>query len=137
MSNNVEFTDNRVHVRSEINDAVIAWLYEVSGEAASQVKRNTRVDTGQLKSSWQTKVDESKLTATVGSPLENAIWEEFGTGQYALNGNGRKTPWSYQDRRGKWHHTIGKKPQRALEKAFTKIESKAKEALAQKLREMR
>ena len=30
--------------------------------------------------------------------MENAIWEEFGTGEYALNGDGRK---------GKWYIPIG------------------------------
>ena len=87
-----------------------AWLYEAAGELEAQVKRNTKVGTGQLKNSWTYKVDESKGEATIGSPLENAIWEEFGTGQYALHGDGRKTPWVYKDDKGKWHTTIGKHP---------------------------
>lgn len=42
-------------------------------------------------------MDESAQVATVGNPLQNAIWEEFGTGEYALEGDGRKTPWRYKD----------------------------------------
>lgn len=61
-----------------------------SGELEAQVKRNTRVDTGQTKGSWTYKVDEANGEAMVGSPQENAIWEEFGTGQYALNGDGER-----------------------------------------------
>ncbi len=136
MSNNVEFTDNSVHVKDEISDAVRAWLHEVGNEITSQTQRNTRVDTGELKSSWKNVVDENKHIATIGSPLQNAIWEEFGTGQYALNNDGRKTPWSYKDRNGQWHHTVGKKPQRALYKAFEKTRSKAQKALEKKLKEM-
>ena len=49
-------------------------------------------------SEWTYQVDESKLEATIGNPMENAIWEEFGTGEYALNGDGRK---------GKWYIPIG------------------------------
>lgn len=114
----IKFTDNSVKVKSAMNDAWVKWLYEASMTLESQVVRNTAVDTGQLKGSWKTSVDESKGEAVVGSPLENAIWEEFGTGEYALKGNGRKGGWSYQDKKGKWHHTKGKKPRRAMHNAY-------------------
>lgn len=105
-------------VNAAIEKAAIAWLHEASGELEAQVKRNTAVDTGQLKGSWSYEVDTDKLEAHVGSPLENAIWEEFGTGQYALEGNGRETPWSYKDAKGNWHTTKGKRPRRAFFNAF-------------------
>ena len=100
------------------------FLEESAGELESQAMRNTRVDTGQTKGAWSHKVEESALQAIVGNPLENAIWEEFGTGEYAVNGNGRKTPWRYQDVRGNWHTTTGKRPSRAFEKARTEAEPK-------------
>ena len=128
----IEFTDNSVEVKNAIKEAAIAWLHEAGGELQTQVKRNTAVDTGQLKNSWNYKVDESKLEAVIGSPLENAIWEEFGTGEFALNGNGRKTPWKYQDAKGKWHYTKGKKPKRALFKAFIKLKPKILASAKQK-----
>lgn len=106
---------------SLIKDAAIAYLHEAAGELEAQVKRNTAVDTGQLKASWTYVVNESKLEAEVGSPLENALWEEFGTGEFALKGNGRKTPWRYKDAKGNWHYTTGKKPRRALHNAFTTL----------------
>lgn len=120
----VKFKDNHLKVESEINDTAIKWLYEASSELEAQTKRNTAVDTGQLKNSWKYVVDEDKLEAKIGSPLENAIWEEFGTGEYALNHNGRKTPWKYQDVKGKWHTTRGKRPKRAFYNAFTKSKNK-------------
>lgn len=123
MANNVEFHDYSIRVKAEINDALIAALHEASGEIVSQTARNTRVKTGQLKGSWTYNVDESKLESTIGSPLENAIWEEFGTGVYALNGDGRKTAWSYQDEKGDWHTTTGKKGTRAFYNAFTSLKS--------------
>lgn len=115
----VDFRDNRIQVKAALNEATIAGLYTAAGEIEARVKRNTRVDTGQTKNSWQYEVDESAGEATIGNPLENAIWEEFGTGEYALGGNGRKGGWSYKDQKGKWHHTTGKKPTRAFHKAFT------------------
>lgn len=99
---NVEFTDNRIKVEAALDDAVIAFLYEAAGEVEAQTKRaQTRVDTGQTKGAWTHHVDEDKGEAVIGNPLENAIWEEYGTGEYALKGNGRKKPWVYKDERGK------------------------------------
>ena len=74
----VKFTDNSAQVKAALNDAAIAYLYEAGGELEAQVKRNTKVGTGQLKNSWTYVVDEAKGVTTIGSPLENAIWEEFG-----------------------------------------------------------
>lgn len=120
----VEFEDNSIKCKEAIKKAGIAWLHEAAGELEAQTKRNTAVDSGQTKGSWQYKVDESQGKAVVGSNYENAIWEEFGTGEYALNNDGRKTPWSYQDVNGKWHTTTGKKPRRALWNAFTSLKSR-------------
>ncbi len=119
----VKFTDRSAQVKGALNDAVIAYLHEAGGELEAQVKRNSRVGSGQLKNSWDYKVDESKGITTIGSPLENAIWEEFGTGEYALKGNGRKGGWYYKDDEGKWHHTYGKTPHRAFQRAFTSLKS--------------
>lgn len=133
---NVEFTDYSAKVQTAITDAVIAWLYEVGGEIEAQTKRNTPVDTGQLEKSWTHVVDESKGEVVIGSPLENAIWTEFGTGEYALNGDGRKKPWRYEDVYGNWHTTTGKKPQRCLFNAFQAVKPKAIKALENKLKGM-
>ena len=123
MADGVEFKDYSIEVKGKINDALIAALHEASGEIVSQTARNTRVDTGQLKGSWDYVVDESEMKSTIGSPLQNAIWEEFGTGLQALNGDGRKTAWRYQDAKGNWHTTTGKKGTRAFFNAFEKLKS--------------
>lgn len=119
----VHFTDNSAKVMAALDDAAIAYLYEAGGELEAQVKRNTRVSSGQLKNSWTYRVDEKEGVTTIGSPLENAIWEEFGTGEYALNGDGRKGGWSYQDDKGNWHHTKGKHPHRAFHNAFISLKN--------------
>ena len=119
----VKFTNNSAQVKAALDDAARAYLYEAGGELEAQVKMNTRVGSGQLKNSWTYNVDESKGECVVGSPLENAIWEEFGTGEYAVHGDGRKCGWFYQDDKGKWHHTFGKTPNRAFQSAFNTLKS--------------
>ena len=120
----VKFTDNSAKVMKALDDAVIAYLHEAGGELEAQVKRNTRVGSGQLKNSWTYSVDESKGETSIGSPLENAIWDEFGTGEYALHGDGRKGGWTYQDEKdGTWHHTYGKTPHRAFQSAFNSLKA--------------
>ena len=117
--NYVHFTNNSIQVKNAIKDKCLKFLVEASSLLVNQVVRNTTVKTGQLKRSWDFKINENELEAQVGSPLENAIWEEFGTGEYALNGDGRKGSWSYKDSvTGEWHKTKGKKPKRALYQSF-------------------
>lgn len=121
----VEFKDFSVMVTSAMDDVAQAVLEECAGELESQVKRNTAVDTGQTKNSWTHNVKSTKdqHVATVGSPLENAIWEELGTGEYALNGDGRKGGWFYKDEKGRGHFTHGKHPRRPLWKAYTALKN--------------
>ena len=120
----VKFTDNSIQVIGTIERELLNALEEASGELEGRVKDNSRFDTGKTKGSWNHKVDERKFEAYVGSNYENAIWEEFGTGIYALNGNGRKdVPWVYQSEDGKWHRTKGKKPSRALYNAFNSMKN--------------
>ena len=121
----VVFDDNRIRVKNAIANEIEATLEEVAGELESQVKRNTAVDTGKTKNSWEHTIytTDDGYEAAVGSNYENAIWEEFGTGEYALDGNGRKGGWSYKDSEGKWHKTHGKKPRRALFHAYTSLKT--------------
>ena len=75
----VQFEDNRMAVKAALEKAALTFLEEAAGELESQTARNqTRVDTGDTKGKWTHIVDEGKLEATIGNPLENAIWEEFG-----------------------------------------------------------
>ena len=120
----VEFEDYSVKVKNVLEEKALAFLEEAGGEIEAETKRNTRVDTGQTRGSWQHVVDDGELSCTIGSDYENAIWEEFGTGIHALNGDGRKTRWKYKDAKGNWYTTSGKKGTRAFFNAFHKLRSK-------------
>ena len=142
----VKFEDYTMKIKGLLSDAAIKFLYEAGGELQTQVVRNSRTDLGNLRRSWKYIVDENEMKVTVGSTDQNAIWEEFGTGEFALNGDGRKTStvkrktkngtttyvvkgWYYKDYKGEWHHTKGKKPTRALHNAFNKSKPKLEQRL--------
>lgn len=94
----VKFTNNSAKVKSALEDAVLEYLYEAGGELEAQTKRNSRpVKYGRhdVKNSWKYKVDESKGETKVGTELEAGYWEELGTGEHALNKDGRKGWWVY------------------------------------------
>lgn len=83
----VAFEDYHIQVEDALNDGVIRGLIEAAVEVTSAASDISRVDQGHLRGSWKYTVDEEALEATVGSPLENAIWEEFGTGEYSIEGS--------------------------------------------------
>ena len=114
----VEFTDNSVAVKTALEQAIIAKLYEAAGELQGQTVRNSKpVKYGQqdVKNSWGYVVDEDKLEAVVGSSLDAAYWEELGTGEYALNKDGRP---------GWWVYVEGNDTPRANQKMYTEQEAK-------------
>ena len=114
----VEFHDYSVEVKKALQERAIEYLETAGLVMQRQAANNTRVGFGQTAGKWDYIVDEGELECTVGNPLENAIWEELGTGEFAYYGNGRRGGWYYRDEKGKWHHTYGKTPTRALHNAF-------------------
>lgn len=134
----VVFTDNTMKVKAALSEAIVAFLHEAGGEIQSQTQRNSRVDTGETKGSYKYVVDEGQTESNVavGSELENAIWEEFGTGEYALHGNGRTGGWIYKSEKdGKFYRTYGKKPNQPLTRAFQNTAPKIKQNLERVIKE--
>ena len=128
MSDNVVFEDYSIQCKNVLKNTAVAFLEEAAGEIVAQTQRNydgaKRVRTGQTKGSFDHEVDSGTLTATMGSGEQNAIWEEFGTGIHALQGNGRKTPWTYKDKKtGKWYTTRGKTGHRPFFTAYNTLKS--------------
>lgn len=114
----VEFTDNSAKVKEALDDACIAYLYEAAGELEAQTKRNSRpVKYGKhdVRGNWKYTVDEKNGVATIGNPLEASYWEELGTGEYALNKDGRK---------GWWVYVEGNDTPRSNQKYYTEQEAK-------------
>lgn len=81
---------------------------------AEKAGNKVGVDTGALRAdtkSLGSKVIGDEVHGAVGNTLDYALYHHQGTGIYAENGDGRKTPWVYEDpRTGKKVFTKGSKP---------------------------
>ena len=162
MGASVRIESNAIEVVGKVADEVNAWLEEAAGEIESQAKRNTpvgKVDGGGTKRDWDHKVDDDAHKAVIGNPQETAIWLEFGTGDYALEDNGRKGGWwipigegsrmisqsvvdaygfkvSYGKNGKKYAFTRGMKPKRILHNAVESNKSKIQKRLISRLKEI-
>lgn len=121
-------SDNEAFVRS-IEQATVQIIAETAANmekacltVETDAKKECPVDMGLLRASItsEVQVDESGITGIIGSNLEYAPYVHNGTGIYAKDGNGRKTPWGYVSRGGKhkgFHWTQGQCPHPFLENA--------------------
>lgn len=163
---NVEFKDFSFQVKAALNEETIAWLYETGNEIASNAKNNCALDGNagvQLRKSYRAEVDEGAGEAHIGSPLESAYWEEYGTGAHADTGKnggkkGRSDWWVHYKNSGPnpdtphydestaksvaesltasgktAYATNGREPNYTLEKAFIKVRPKAEANLEARL----
>lgn len=91
-------------------------------------------DSGNLANSIQTEafIEDGKPTSETGPTADYSTWVEHGTGVYADDGKGRKTPWFYKDDSGKWHYTKGAPAQPFAEPGFQAAQTRLP-ALAEKI----
>lgn len=81
---------------------------------AGKTKEKVGVGTGALRADTRSlgvEIVGDEVHGAVGNSLEHAIYHHQGTGIYASDGNGRKTPWAYEDpKTGEKIYTRGSKP---------------------------
>lgn len=95
----------------------------VEGAAIDKAPKKT----GALRRSITSKVEvtSNSIEGIVYSPLEYASYQEFGTGLFAENGNGRKTGWAYEDEKtGETIFTRGNRPHPFLRPAVNENKDK-------------
>ena len=68
--------------------------------------------------------EPSAVRGFVGSVLDYAPYVHEGTGIYAKDGNGRQTPWAYEDDQGQIHWTHGQHPKPFVQDAIDKNRAK-------------
>lgn len=159
----VEFKDFSIEVKAALNDITRGWLHTWANEIASQAKDNCvmKDDHGQLRKSYRADVDDGAGKARIGTPLESGYWEEYGTGEHAVQSPHRTGWWVYIDGgsgyNGETNHystkeeaeaaaafiqrkygkravaTNGRDPNYTLEKAFTSVKPRAEADLKTKL----
>lgn len=107
MADNVEFQDFSFEVKTLLNKTSIDWALETGNEIASHAQRNcvTDYEEGgkQLKGSYGCRPGANDSEVLIGSPLEAAYWEEFGTGSHADTAKNGGKP----GREGWWIYTPG------------------------------
>ena len=117
MASHVDFKDFSINVKVALNDTTKKWLLETANEVTAQAQRNCAMadDAGKrLKGSYANNVDADNGTATVGTPLEEGYWEEFGTGEHAdMAKNGGKP-----GRQGWWVYVKGQGPSAKVSKVY-------------------
>lgn len=120
MAKGWKFEDNSKKVKKHLGavseEAMEAATLFIEGQA----KALAPVDSGELRDKIDHVVKnvDSVVIGQVGSPLDYATYIEYGTGEFAENGIGRKGGWGYTDEEGIEHWTRGNKPQPFLRPAF-------------------
>lgn len=131
------FVDNSDACKEALKQAQIKWLYAVGEILVSAIRPLIPVYTSNLKTTLDYKVDEESMEVVIGVGEEYAIYVEFGTGIYAENGQGRKTPWVYTDQvTGEEIFTYGQYPQPYMRPGYRSQKANIKAMLEEELREM-
>lgn len=124
------FIDNSQQGKDAINKATLKFLFQACILVEGQAVLLAPVKYGRLRDSIDYYVDEKELVGYVGTNVEYAVYVEFGTGEFAENGRGRKGGWVYMAPNGEFYFTYGQAPQPYLRPSFREkrndIESLAK-----------
>lgn len=75
----VTMTDNSEEVKAASVEKIQAWLDAIGEDAASTAADKAPVDTGRLKNSISHAVDMSDKSVYIGTNVEYAPYQEFGT----------------------------------------------------------
>lgn len=139
MGKGFKFIDNSDKVMKNIRDVSEKAILEACLLIEGQAKMLAPVGangSGELrdKINHDVRHENGKIIGEVGSPLMYAIYVEFGTGEFAENGQGRKGGWIYKTPDGKFHFTRGMKPQSFLRPAFRENKENIKKIVSRDLK---
>ena len=116
MSIEIEGLERLIAKLDDIPDNIERKMHEavlfLEGEAREKAPK-ADIGGGRLKGSIESTVERrgNEIEGTVFSTVHYAPYQEFGTGLFAVNGNGRKTGWAYEDpKTGEIVFTRGNRP---------------------------
>jgi len=75
----VKMTSHSEEVKAEAKAKIAAWLTAIGEDAAQTAASVAPVDTGRLKNSITSAVDTEEQVAYIGTNVEYAPYQEFGT----------------------------------------------------------
>ena len=124
---------------------IIDRLTAVGELVKSNAKLLCPVDTERLRESIDFQVDDGELSVIIGTNVEYAAYVEFGTGEKAEDGQGRKGGWFYttdhkqakghllgETKDGKFlYFTFGSKPQPYLRPALLENKEEIRKILTE------
>jgi hypothetical protein len=91
-------------------------MLDIEGSGAKQIVNVQRmlvpVDTAATKASVNSHIESSsdeRVVDNIGPETDYGLWLEYGTGEFAEGGKGRKGGWVYKDANG-FHFTFGMQP---------------------------
>lgn len=125
MADNSDFVKSLDKGREQVLETLMENMQAACLRVETDAKRDCPVDMGTLRASIHSEVDQEpdRVIGRIGSELDYAPYVHNGTGIYAQDGTGRKTPWCYEVKAGKYkgfHWTLGQKPQPFLQNAVIK-----------------
>lgn len=131
MGSSFKFISYKDKVKKQMEEVNLIAMEKILRIIKAAAKSNAPVDSGQLRDriDFAIKSVGGKVVGIVGSPEQYAIYIEFGTGEFAENGGGRKGGWAYQDPSGEWYFTWGQDPQPFLRPAFRQYKDDIKSML--------
>ena len=130
----------RTAISAAENRALEAVGVFLEGEAINRCPTGVYDDGrvgGNLKGSISHKTNTtSPKGVVVGAAAKYAVYVEKGTGLYAEDGNGRRTPWFYESniRTGELTKTSGQRPQPFLKPSVTKNLAKIQRLFKEQLK---
>lgn len=152
MAVEVNFQDNSTRVIEELEHRVPKGLEAVGLEAVGDVQERTPTGTPEstqitgystkgLKQSITHKVVGNTVYIGTNKTTKNAngeevpypIYVELGTGIYATDGTGRKSPWMWIDENGDAHWTEGMEPRHMFKNGISQNLSKYERIMKEEL----
>ncbi|WP_423189426.1 HK97 gp10 family phage protein [Alkalibacterium sp. f15] len=133
----MNFESNLPEAKQKLQSAQKAGLIAallVIEKYAKNYSRTARQGGGGTRDSYtyELNTDGVKLIGAVGSDEMNAIYEEYGTGEFAEKGDGRKGGWVYYDDvDGKFYFTYGKTPNKPLRRAGSVSRSEVQQLIGE------
>ena len=131
----IKITDNFDAVLAKLDDAITSANEAVGLAMEAHVVEGAPVGTpestsiknyhgGSLRKSITHKVINNTVYVGTNMRAPNGaaygVYVELGTGIYATDGKGRKSPWVWRDKNGKYHYTRGIRPTHFMRNALSR-----------------
>lgn len=120
--------------KKELKKIIANRMDKAVEELKTRAVDNAPHDSGDLRRSVHAsvKIKRKKIVGIVGFNIVYAVYVHQGTGRYASDGKGRKTPWAYEIKSGPKkgvYFTYGQKPNPFLKRALDEKRSDIKRIL--------